>query len=433
MMSTNTASSRKRKLDIEVPRGIDVLPPTSSIGPVFVNFPAIRPGNRTSFQMYKRERNLLPEVPLADQQTVVACETQDVEFYSINKDLADGSNEQFACEYLPAIYDPSTQQIIVQPAIPTYVLAQRVKRTKLSITHVTSRENDLSHMAKRDVLGEAFGTRKAKSRIRANERNKVDATGQDSVRDHLMVAIEEAARSAANANVDTPASAILPPPNTNTTDPSEVYPLSALIPAEEAAAIDWKKLSNTKLDAKERVALFPFRGSRWLEQKMRLASELPEPIKKQQMRALYYISCMRQFQKMKGSLGNSSTLHEKMNQMPRVILAGLLDRFTETAKGSSKPVITPAMENKLLAWQFALRLSLENWSADIVATADDLQMTSQRVGDIFKSLGCTVDQVTAVDRERLGIRGGEAKNLRKAVLQAPPVFPKERKRGPAKR
>lgn len=48
--------------------------------------------------MYKRERNLLPEVPLADQQTVVACETQDVEFYSINKDLADGSNEQFACE-----------------------------------------------------------------------------------------------------------------------------------------------------------------------------------------------------------------------------------------------------------------------------------------------------------------------------------------------
>lgn len=134
-----------------------------------------------------------------------------------------------------------------------------------------------------------------------------------------------------------------------------MYPLSALIPAEEAAAIDWKKLSNTKLDAKERVALFPFRGSRWLEQKMRLASELPEPIKKQQMcvkchwarivflltifrRALYYISCMRQFQKMKGSLGNSSTLHEKMNQMPRVILAGLLDRFTETAKGSSKYV-----------------------------------------------------------------------------------------------
>ena len=85
-----------------------------------------------------------------------------------------------------------------------------------------------------------------------------------------------------------------------------------------------------------------------------------------------------------------------MNHMPRVILAGLLDRFSETAKGSSKyvkqvlcpkdklimpnyrPVITPTMENKLLAWQFALRLSLENWSADIAATAEDLQMTPQK-------------------------------------------------------
>jgi hypothetical protein len=50
-------------------------------------------------------------------------------------------------------------------------------------------------MAKRDMLGEAFGTRKAKSRIRANERNKVDASAQEGVRDHLMVTIEEAARA----------------------------------------------------------------------------------------------------------------------------------------------------------------------------------------------------------------------------------------------
>jgi hypothetical protein len=99
--------------------------------------------------------------------------------------------------YLPAIYDPSTHQVTIQPAIPTYVLAQRVKRTKLSNMHTTHRESDLSHMAKRDVLGEAFGTRKAKSRIRANERNKVDATAQESVRDHLMAAIEEAAKTSA--------------------------------------------------------------------------------------------------------------------------------------------------------------------------------------------------------------------------------------------
>lgn len=74
-------------------------------------------------------------------------------------------------------------------------------------------------------------------------------------------------------------SRLIPPPNLATSDPSEVYPLSILIPAEEAAAIDWKQLSNVKFDQKERIALLPFRGSRWLEQKLRLASELPSSTK----------------------------------------------------------------------------------------------------------------------------------------------------------
>lgn len=51
-------------------------------------------------------------------------------------------------------------------------------------------------------------------------------------------------------------------------------------------------------------------------------------------RVLYYISCIRQFQKMKKALGKDD-LVEKMNGMPRVIIDGLVKRFTETAKGSS--------------------------------------------------------------------------------------------------
>lgn len=206
--------------------------------------------------------------------------------------------------YLPAIYDPSTRQVMVQPAVPTYVLAQRTKRTKLSNLHVNSRESDVSNMAKRDMLGEAFGTRKAKSRIRANERNKVDANAQESVRDHLMVTIEEAARTGAtsgrslcleqrhpltdaaiflpraDAEADTPlVSRLIPAPNITTSDPSEVYPISLLIPPEEAAAIDIKGLANAKADDKERLAILPFRGSRWLEQRLRLALDLPSPVK----------------------------------------------------------------------------------------------------------------------------------------------------------
>ena len=43
----------------------------------------------------------------------------------------------------------------------------------------------------RNVLGEAFGTKKAKAAIRAHERNKVDVTMMEAVADVLQDRIEE--------------------------------------------------------------------------------------------------------------------------------------------------------------------------------------------------------------------------------------------------
>jgi DNA-directed RNA polymerase I subunit RPA49 len=95
--------------------------------------------------------------------------------------------------YLPVIYNPSSGEMVIQPAIPTYLLAQRVKRTKVSDMMLNSAfMSTIPHLTKRDQLGEAFGTRKAKSRIRANERNKVDASAQESARAHLMQHIDDA-------------------------------------------------------------------------------------------------------------------------------------------------------------------------------------------------------------------------------------------------
>lgn len=51
---------------------------------------------------------------------------------------------------------------------------------------------------------------------------------------------------------------------------------------------------------------------------------------------LYYLSCMRQFAKRNRSLGDSEKLLEQMNHMPKVVIDGLIKRFTEVAKGSTK-------------------------------------------------------------------------------------------------
>jgi DNA-directed RNA polymerase I subunit RPA49 len=45
------------------------------------------------------------------------------------------------------------------------------------------------YRARRNDLGEAFGTRKAKTQIKADERNKVDIGAMEGVRGHLMESI----------------------------------------------------------------------------------------------------------------------------------------------------------------------------------------------------------------------------------------------------
>jgi hypothetical protein len=44
----------------------------------------------------------------------------------------------------------------------------------------------------------------------------------------------------------------------------------------------------------------------------------------------------------------------------------------------SRPAITAAMEKKLLAYDMALRLHVENFACDYQAIADDLQITSAK-------------------------------------------------------
>jgi DNA-directed RNA polymerase I subunit RPA49 len=75
-------------------------------------------------------------------------------------------------------------------------------------------------------------------------------------------------------------SQFIPPPNLDTTDVSEVYPISVIIPPEEFAAIDVKSFANAEND-RERMNLLPFRSSRWIEGKMRVALKMPFGPKKE--------------------------------------------------------------------------------------------------------------------------------------------------------
>lgn len=107
--------------------------------------------------------------------------------------------------YVPAIFDPSTRTLTIHPSTPLYLLSHRVKRLKSGPTDPLSHlEKEVNmYRMKRNDLGETFGTRKAKSQIKAQERNKVNVGAMEGVRGHLMDAIGEKAGEEGECSVTT--------------------------------------------------------------------------------------------------------------------------------------------------------------------------------------------------------------------------------------
>lgn len=72
-------------------------------------------------------------------------------------------------------------------------MSHRVKRFRLHTFSGTDPSGAQQWRAQRNDLGETFGTKKAKSQIKAEERNKVDVGAMEGVRGHLMGSIAQRA------------------------------------------------------------------------------------------------------------------------------------------------------------------------------------------------------------------------------------------------
>jgi hypothetical protein len=63
-----------------------------------VNFSAIRPSKSTPFKVYRRDQASDNSTDITKQQTCIAGETGDVEFFSFNKDMPDAKDDHYACQ-----------------------------------------------------------------------------------------------------------------------------------------------------------------------------------------------------------------------------------------------------------------------------------------------------------------------------------------------
>ncbi|KAH9003792.1 RNA polymerase I associated factor A49-like protein [Lactarius hatsudake] len=426
MMSTaSSLRKRKRGLSDANEPGLLSLELSSvsvtQVGPALASFPSLTPPKDTAFNSFVREEDEGKE--FVKRLSTIAGETDAVEFSGSTNDGSDGIGSR----YFLALHRPGSSKLILHPT-PLYLMSRQVKALR-NFKPMEPGTSERLHA--RNVLGEAFGTKKAKAAIRAHERNKVDVNVMEAVADVLQDRIEEGTENLPTQEkmeVAVNAARLIPAYNADAERPEDIYPLHNIIPEQEWAALDGllHKLKNEP-DDRARIRLLPNARSDWLRQHLMLAYSVPKP-KSKLVKMLIYASVMFTFHGVvRRSVPDRAVISERLAPAPEAVVDGLLSRFTETPRGSIKAQMTTENETSLLTHLFSLCLKADGHATDTALIAADLKMASTRVNNLFRSLGCTIGKLSQQDLKRLGFPDSAA-NEKRAILKTPLTFPKPRRR-----
>ncbi|KAI9451427.1 RNA polymerase I associated factor A49-like protein [Lactarius psammicola] len=424
MMST-TLRKRKRSPSDANESGLLSLElsslPVTQVGPALASFPSLTPPKDTAFNSFVREQDEGKE--FAKRLSTIAGETDTVEFSGSTDEGSDGVGSR----YFLALHRPGSSKLILHPT-PLYLMSRQVKALR-KFKPMEPSTSERLHA--RNVLGEAFGTKKAKAAIRAHERNKVDVSVMEAVADVLQDRIEEGTENLPTKEKmeeEVNAARLIPAYNADAQRPEDIYPLHNIIPEQEWAALDGllHKLKSEP-DDRARVRLLPNARSDWLRQHLMLAYSVPKP-KSKLVKMLIYASMMFTFRGVVvRNVPDRAVISERLAPAPEAVVDGLISRFTETPRGSTKAQMTTENETSLLTHLFSICLKVDDHATDTALIAADLKMSSTRVNELFRTLGCTISKLSEQDLKRLGLPDSAA-NEKRAVLKTPLTFPKPRLR-----
>ncbi|KAI6148088.1 Rpa49 subunit specific to nuclear RNA polymerase I [Pisolithus tinctorius] len=389
--------------------------PVRWVGPFFgenevfrlesANFPSVKASKSTTFSFYRTRDNKeavgdSDDAESIDGSTLIARETDSVDFHS--------ANQATGCLYLIGVHDKKTGKTTIRPA-PLHILTRDVKALKGQEPIAVSA---LQPLEARAALGESFGIKKAELAIKTQEQNKVDVSAMETAVDHLQESIQKSTRalpSKEEAQATADSTRLVPPYNAEATVPSE--------------------LRFWSLDKTNEYRFFRFKdpnGSISICVQSATLHLLAKPTCTSSAKILQYIAYMMLFWQLaiQSNLGKVS-LQEKLTSMPSVVADGLLSRFTESARTSSKSQFTSQKEMLLLTHMFALCLRVDDYATNTEIIAKDLSQSTQSINTLFKSMGCQIAKPTVADLKRLGLPDSAAET-KHASLKVPLEFPKPR-------
>ncbi|KAE8222511.1 hypothetical protein CF319_g4308 [Tilletia indica] len=373
------------------------------------------------------------------------------------------ADKGYSGQYLVGVRDPTTNTITLHRA-PMFTMTRLIT----SLENLNSiKDEDLgasadwsARVAARRDLGDAFGTKKAKATVRAQDRLKVDASNMTSMLDEVAEGINESAAILPSVEAITEIEAKGKPgpiPNMAATTPAEVYAPNTLIPPSILNSLPIQRLIKSEDEASMRKVL-PHPGpphSDWIASRMwalvkRINANSANgeggilrtnrDDARVKLRMAVYLALLWAFRKNRGVLDDKPTLMGKLRidgaANGELIVDDLLSRFAETPRGGGKPILTTASETRIFTHICALALHLDDYAVDPHDLALALNIQSAKMIDYFKSIGCTASDVSVPvatpSSNALESSSASIRKERRLVLKLPLKFPQNKRRAPPK-
>lgn len=371
----------------------------------------------TEFQLYQNKKN---------GEFVLHGETETLDY--------NGRTEDDCYDYAVALYDP------VNKSVELY-------KSPLIESKVTSRENrvhkgprvkqaGIRFAEQRKLLGESFGTKKAKSALSNLERNRIDAEKlQDLELDIIdnvkanTIALPSTAEMNRAVTYDRPT----PVADEDATNVEDIYPVDNIIPNKEMSFIRVGPLLEED-DEAQRLEILPYGKSSYISKRLGTLVANKNTTK---LQLLYYASLLFGVYENRRVKDRATLMTRLQNKPSEVLVDGVLERFTiarASQFGRSKErafTIDPHHEDKLLCYLLAIIMHIDNFMIELPPLANELNMKPTRLVGLCKALGANVKSATVSQAEAFGIPRTAASTYKVATLKVPFKLPQMTKRGRA--
>ncbi|KAJ1990295.1 DNA-directed RNA polymerase I subunit rpa49 [Coemansia spiralis] len=411
--STETEGGKKVSISVDSSK--------AAIKPVVATFTAAIPPVASSFATYK-----CLDKSKSDNHMVVS-ETEKIEFVGQNfendKPLFTG------CKYLVGVYDKATDTVTFHQA--PYVRINSMIKSLRSSAGVPDRDISRNVLGARNELGEAFGNKKRKAQIRAEERNKINMETVKSDMDVIETSIGLRTSSMpTNKDLQKVADDSRPVPkyNPEATNPADIYDMEDVLAKASAAHINIMPFIKAS-DMEECKKNIPVRSMFVLKKVEQIIDQNKPDLTA--LRRVLYLAYLLRFSSIKNSaLQKREVCIEALQCSPEVADV-IYEKFTECVAGSINPdgtpmyTKTPATESKLICHIAVLMLSANSWVLYPAEMAADLGIAGKKAEKYLESVGCKLESASS-DEIAAHVLNKRARSgpSKKAVLKAPIKFPK---------